>query len=277
MLNKAEIKRELASHGLPFSTLLGSPEVNPKVKKNLKVNGISTRPLQLSPASISGFNVCASASDACMKACLHFAGNPIYFKAKQKARINRTIAYFKHRELFLKLLKLEIDSAVRSNNKKNLSTGFRLNTTSDIRWETVKLHGTMSLIDYILSLGASVYDYTKHTNRRKAPKSYHLTHSWSGDNVDKCIEAFSNGMNVAIPFSTYRSCPLPSTFKLGDTVVPVFDGDNTDYRPDDPSGVIVGLRFKYNSSNYIKQAEQLSDAIASGFCIDVENDHRVSR
>ena len=274
-ITKVQIKRDLFNQGFSFSKLLGTPEVNPKVKKNLK-EGLATFPLQLAPASLSGFNVCASSSESCRKMCLHFSGNPIYFSAKEKARHQRTQAFFKSRNLFLALLRKEIDTAVNWCKRKDLLCGFRLNTTSDIRWESVYFSKNISVIDYIISLGAIPYDYTKHTNRKRVPEGYHLTHSWSGDNEDKCIEAFDNGLNVAIPFSTSKHKELPTHFKLGQKIVPVFDGDVSDDRSSDPKGHVVGLRWKFDTSpKALPRKEQLAEAVASGFCIDASSDNRV--
>ena len=120
------------------------------------------------------------------------------------------------------------------------------------------------------------YDYTKHTNRKRVPEGYHLTHSWSGDNEDKCIEAFDNGLNVAIPFSTSKYKELPTHFKLGQKIVPVFDGDVSDDRSSDPKGHVVGLRWKFDTSpKALPRKEHLAEAVASGFCIDASSDNRV--
>ena len=274
-ITKIQIQRDLFAKGFSFSKLLGTPEINPKVKKNLK-EGLATFPLQLSPASLSGFNVCASSTEMCRSMCLHFAGNPMYFSAKEKARNNRTQAYFKARKLFLALLRKEIDTAIAWCNRKDLLCGFRLNTTSDIRWEVVYFEDGISVIDYILSKGALPYDYTKHPNRRKAPKGYHLTLSWSGDNEDKCVDGFSNGLNIAIPFTTSKHKELPKYFKLGQKNVPVFDGDISDNRPSDPEGHIIGLRWKFDTSpKALPRKEQLAEAVSSGFCIDALNDNRL--
>ena len=100
----------------------------------------------------------------------------------------------------------------------------------------------------------------------------------SGDNESKCIEAYTSGLNIAIPFSTKRNKPLPKYFKLGEHKIPVFDGDNEngDYRLKDPKNHIIGLRLKYQTGPKAdKQSHQLQSAINSGFCIDASNDKRI--
>jgi hypothetical protein len=58
---------------------------NPKTDKNLKIESLKKywiKRLNLAPASISGFNTCASASKGCREACLHEAGNPVFMPQK---------------------------------------------------------------------------------------------------------------------------------------------------------------------------------------------------
>ena len=59
-------------------------------------------------------------------------------------------------------------------------------------------------------------------------------------NAAETLEAIKHGVNVAVVFSTKKGQPLPAEY-LGR---PVIDGDETDLRFLDPSGVIVGLRAK---------------------------------
>ena len=280
-MNKAQIKRELESLGYKFTSLLAAPESNPKIKKGLKL-GVMTFVMHLAEHKKSGFNVCADASEACILLCLGESGNPVYKTNKDLARIARTQAFFRARKLFLSLLQIELLSAIRKANRANYVPAFRLNGTSDIRWESVYVSKGVSVIDYIISNGGECYDYTKGINRhsRKTfPKQYGLTYSWSGDNESKCIEAFNSGLNIAIPFSTKRNKALPKYFKLGEHRVPIFDGDNDhgDYRLKDPKNHIVGLRLKYQTGpNASKQSKQLVESIDSGFCIDARNDSRVA-
>ena len=278
---KIQIKRDLANLGFKFSSLLASPDANPKIKKGLKL-GVMTFVMHLAEHKKSGFNVCADASLACISLCLGESGNPVYKSNKDLARIARTQSYFRARPLFLELLRREILCAIRYAASKNFVPAFRLNGTSDIRWESVYLPEKISVIDLIIANNGECYDYTKGINRhtKKAfPKQYGLTYSWSGDNESKCIEAFTSGLNIAIPFSTKRNKPLPKYFKLGTTLVPVFDGDNDngDYRLKDPSKCVVGLRLKYQTGpDASRQVMQLSNAINSGFCIDAVNDIRIA-
>jgi hypothetical protein len=127
----------------------------------------------------------------------------------------------------------EVKAAIKRAAKYNLTPVFRLNGTSDIRWETVKVDG----FDNIMAMFPNVqfYDYTKIANRRDLPANYHLTFSLAESNLADAERALANGMNVAAVFRT-----VPKVFLS----VPVIDGDATDLRFLDPKGVIVGLKAK---------------------------------
>lgn len=261
------------------SSLLGSPEDHFKLKKNIKINNVRSYPLNLSPSTISGFNTCPKASEMCKKYCLHFSGIKFQFDNKQIARIKRTKAFYENRFWFLRLLKYEIDKAIKKAKKDNIEIGFRLNTTSDIFWESVRFDSGISVIEYIINSGGYVYDYTKclnRVNKKTFPKQYHLTFSYSGDNLNDCIKAYESGLNIAIPFNSGEITKLnkPEFFKLGKHKVSVINGDLTDFRISDPKGVIVGLDYKFNKELNGSYKHQLNEAIESGFCIDVKNDSR---
>ena len=127
----------------------------------------------------------------------------------------------------------------------------RLNATSDIRFETVwfkqKWAGSPHTL-FSLFRDVVFYDYTKIANRKGLPANYHLTFSLADGNDAQAVEAFHNGLNVAVVFHTKRNKPLPSVFSLmteqGGFDAQVIDGDKTDFRPSDGRGVIVGLRAK---------------------------------
>ncbi len=241
--SKAMAIRYIAAMGIKIDGLLSDPESNPKVAKNGKL-GVLSAPLHLAPASLSGFNVCAQASQGCIEACLHTAGNPLYMQAKAQARINRTLAYFKARKAFMAVLAFEIAALQAKATKQGMDCGIRLNATSDIPFESVALD--IDGIRYSNAMHAfpsvSFYDYTKITKRalRHAdglmPSNYHLTFSRTESNHADCVTVLERGGNVAMVFDK----GLPESY-IG---FPVINGDETDYRPLDPKASIVGLKAK---------------------------------
>lgn len=222
------------------SSLLARPESNPKLAKGMK-QGVMSTPLHLAPADLSGYEVCPMATAGCRKACLHTAGNPAHMAGKERARVARTKLYFEQRELFMSVLIVEIAALVRKAKKAGMVPAVRLNATSDIPWERVRFAYNGEQYANIMDLFPDVqfYDYTKRPNR-KVPANYHLTFSLAEGNDDQAHEALNNGFNVAVVFNTKRGQPLPAGMWLRE----VIDGDETDYRPSDPRGVIVGLRAK---------------------------------
>jgi hypothetical protein len=211
---------------------------NPKLVKGQK-QGYLSFVLHLAPSTLSGYNTCPMASVGCAAACLNTAGRGGIFKKGestnniQKARIRRTVMFFENRAEFMVTLVKEIRAGIRMAQKQGLTPVFRLNGTSDIRWETVEL--TFEGITYrnIIEFFGNVtfYDYTKLPNRRNLPANYHVTFSRSESN-EASIPA---DMNVAVVFNK-----LPATY-LGR---PVINGDETDLRFLDPKGVVVGLKAK---------------------------------
>jgi hypothetical protein len=71
----------------------------------------------------------------------------------------------------------------------------------------------------------------------------------------------NKGFNVAVVFNTVANKLLPETF----AGIKVVDGDLTDWRVGDGSGVIVGLRFKM----LVKDASEI--ALKSIFVVDENN------
>jgi hypothetical protein len=147
--------------------------------------------------------------------------------AIQEARIRRTRFFFEDREAFMRALVSDVRKGIKQAERKGLIPVFRLNGTSDIRWESVEVDGFRNIMEAFPTI--QWYDYTKLTNRRHLPSNYHLTFSRSETNV------IPDGMNVAVVFQS-----LPETFAGR----PVINGDDTDLRFLDPTGVIVGLKAK---------------------------------
>jgi hypothetical protein len=125
------------------------------------------------------------------------------------------------------------------------------------------------------------YDYTKvkHNWAECQRLNYHLTFSFDGwdnaANLKIAKSALLAGVNVAAAFNLKRGQSLPveisangldlpssAVFHPG-AVLPVLDGDLTDYRPSDTrGGHIVGLRFKLPHGIKYTAAEKMAFCIA---------------
>lgn len=241
--SKASVLRDLRAAGFTFSTALGATESNPKLVKGEKL-GVLSKPHNLSPASESGWNMCAQASAGCISACLHTAGNPVSLDAKIKARLQRTRAFMTMRKTYIALVAFELEALEIKAKRLNMVPAWRPNTTSDYPFQSVALtvngKPVKSLIHHFSNIEA--YDYTKITKKALQweagllPSNYHITFSKSESNDSDVIKVLKAGGNVAAVFEK----ALPESY-MGFKVI---NGDESDVRFLDESNVIVGLKAK---------------------------------
>lgn len=232
-----DVARIALATELADNTLLTPDHANAKTAKNMGKGFLSVI-LHLAPANVSGYNMCPAASMGCKAACLNTAGRG-RFASIQESRIRKTLYYVKLRKLFLSTLDSELAKLERKSIKLGLKAVVRLNGTSDIPWEHVKIRDDKSIFE--LYPNVQFYDYTKVFGRlaRLAVLSlpnYHITFSRSESNDSECDKAQALGFNVATVFDA-----IPETWN-GQRVV---NGDGHDLRfLDDGRGVIVGLKAK---------------------------------
>lgn len=243
---------------------IGSANSSAKIAKGEKI-GIDTFVVYLAPSDLSGNNVCPMATIECITGCLVSSGRVIMDKAGKimRARLERTKAFYSDRAGFMAQLFKEITAAKNKADSRNHEFCVRLNGTSDLS-PIIWRHDGKTLFE--LFPGVQFYDYTKVLNRIKLVRefnNYDLTFSYSGHNWDECLTALNTGIRVAVVFKVKKGKPLPATFR-GFNVI---DGDITDYRPADPSGCIVGLRFKK-----IKDKQAQEYVLNSPFVIDPINE-----
>ena len=206
---------------------------NYKTSKGEKL-GILTGVMYLAPAKISGYEVCPRRSAGCTEACLYTAGMGA-FSNVQLARINKTKLFFEDRENFMAQLRKDIIALVRKAEKTNMIPAVRLNGTSDIEWLRTGIINEFPDVQF--------YDYTKVLNRltKDIPAYYHITFSQNESNGFEVMTALNSGFNAAVVFSTKKGEALPETWNN----FPVYDGDDTDVRFQDPKGgYVIGLRAK---------------------------------
>lgn len=220
---------------------------NPKTAKG-EGYGYFTAILHLAPASLSGRNVCAHATDGCKAACLNTAGRGgIALDADglngiQVARIRRTRWFTRDRVAFMVRLVRDIETHCKRAAAHGLKPAVRLNGTSDLPWENIPCGDFPNIFARFPEV--RFYDYTKVPARlrRRAmgTPNYALTFSLAESNDAHALDAMAAGLNVAAVFAVRKGQPLPATYYGR----PVIDGDLTDLRFTDPAGVIVGLRAK---------------------------------
>jgi len=214
-----------------------------KTSKGLK-KGVLTGILYLSPADSSGVNLCPMSEIAkCKAPCLFTAGRGA-MNIVQMGRLRKTLMYLQYPDKFKSMLIADIETLQRKAKRNAMTPMVRLNGTSDIRWEVV--------FPEVFSIfyGIQFYDYTKISNRRLGKISnYDLTFSYSGvkDYQKFVLNSIKYRMRMAVVFKKH----LPKTF-MGMKVV---NGDDTDLRPYDPKGVVVGLiakgKARHDTSGFV--------------------------
>ena len=223
---------------------------NPKTAKG-EGHGYLTAIMHLAPHKVAGFNVCGYASKGCAAACLNTAGrggiglDSDGLNMIQIARIQRTRFFRRDSRAFMRRLHAEIAAHERRAIAHGLTPAVRLNGTSDLPWEKLKCGGHPNVMAAFP--GVTFYDYTKWPISKRAldrAPGYSLTFSLCEDNDARAADALRAGVNVAAVFDTRKSAELPASFTIDGVTAPVIDGDATDLRFLDPSGVIVGLRAK---------------------------------
>ena len=194
--------------------------------------GYMTFVLHLSPADSSGTEVCPKRSPGCTAACLNTAGRG-KMHTVQAGRLRKTRLYLEDREAFMAQLVWDIKAGIRRAGRHDAIPCFRLNGTSDVPWERVRINGKNV---FQLFPDVQFYDYTKMLNRKVAAyPNYHLTFSRSESNDRDVVRAVTQGMSVAVVFRE-----LPESY-MG---LPVLDADEDDLRFLDPPNHIVGLKAK---------------------------------
>jgi len=231
-----------AVRDVPFS-YLGGVNISPKLKKNGVVSNQHTYGLYLAPHKLSGYNTCSHSTPECRMGCLHASGHTaaeIWAGRNhiQNARINKTKLFYENPVFFMTWLIADLKAKQALATKKGMGFSVRLNCTSDIDWQNVKVNG-QSIFEIFPEI--TFYDYTKNAAKFIGkPDNYHLTLSYTGRNWESCEAVLQQGHNVAVVFDVKDEKDMPDTFN-GYKVV---NGDLTDYRIDDAKGIIVGLKWK---------------------------------
>jgi len=211
-----------------------SVDADIKTIKGRKI-GFLTGILYLAPYTLSGVNLCPFAKVAeCHVACLNTAGRGNFSNVKN-ARLRKAKLFNENRGEFFAQLIEDIHKLKAQAKKQKLQAVIRLNGTSDIEFENIKVTGDYTIFNLFPDL--QFYDYTKNPNRKNLPDNYDLTFSYSG--VESFIkfnrQALANNMRVATVFKI-----LPAEF-MGREVI---NGDDHDARFIEDKNIIVGLKAK---------------------------------
>ena len=142
----------------------------------------------------------------------------------------------------------EIAKAILKARRAGYIPVFRLNGTSDIRWESVPVAGFPNIMSTV-SATCNSTTTRNFPNRKNIPANYHLTFSLADGNDTFARVALANGMNVAAVFRSKETVAryMESGIDIGGTCVPVSRGDDTDLRFLDTPRHCIGLYAKGNA------------------------------
>ena len=215
-----------------MSKLLNTTGGNTKIAKSMKTT-LGTDKVRIASLSMMpNDTLCPSRHNAgCASPCLQSAGRGRMSNVA-KGRQRKTDWFMSDREGFLTQLRKEMHSFIRTCSKQGIKPVFRLNTISDVQWET--------LLDLEGEFGdAFFYDYTKLAHRLgKTPSNYKLMFSFSSRSKyrKQVLKAMQHNVPVAVVFEG----ELPKAFLNR----PVIDGDQSDIQNVQSGRVVVGLRAK---------------------------------
>lgn len=235
---------------------VGAVNHSSKLLHNLEV-GIACYGVYLSAADNAyGLEVCnKQTSKFCRRLCLVSSGrNKLdYLSGKhgiQDARNKRTMLYFSNRELFCKLLDVEIQRAKRKAERDGHIFAIRFNCTSDIPLTSLnKFPDGKNILERYSDV--QIYDYTKRPMNLRISqqyKNYHVVLSYYKGNDSLAKEWLANGGSIAVVFGVTNESQMPKTF-FG---YPVINGDKYDARFLDPKNCVVGLKYKVGKQDFKK-------------------------
>lgn len=229
---RADVSTTFAAYGLGVPSWFIRAEGNRKLDLGGENVG-AVAGLTLTPATFGPATTCQNFRH-CAELCVLTHGRGA-FESVRAARAARVAAMLEHPDAVAVLLAHDVDRLSR----KYGGTGYalRLNVASDIAYETA----APWLVRRAVAGGALVYDYTKRWTRDPEPvDGYRLTYSAAGHSVPRIVDAVNRGRNVAVVMPVGKGEPVPNMWHG----LPVIDGDVSDVRSLDPSGVVVALRAK---------------------------------
>jgi hypothetical protein len=227
-------KAQLRSEGLPYRPILG--ESSAKTVKGEKIGYLTAICYLVPDAKLCPF----AAMAGCFEPCLKNAGRGA-FNSTQRARAAKTAFFYDNQRAFMLSLCADIWAHQRRAERLGLIPLVRPNGTSDIAFENIQIDGRTI---FQMFPDITFYDYTKHPSRKlqgKTAGNYDLTYSFSALTPKTIsIKGLSNTANQRTAVVFQNRADIPSEFRGW----PVVDGDDTDVRHIEPSGVVVALYAK---------------------------------
>lgn len=259
-----------------MGNLLTLATSNTKLRKSSgETVGYRIVSLPLAPADSSGHDVCPHSTPSCRAACVGGDGVGLasVFPMIMRQRREKTRYFFEQRQEALTQLSKEIEKQERIAEDEGLNLAVRLNTFSDLPWESRAWGAIPQSFPNV-----QFYDYSKVYGRAgKLPSNYAICWSWTEKPNDQqaCHGLLKDGWNVSIVFGQHGrgftgprayDQHLPGWIDIGGDRFLVYDGDKSDLRFLDPGpttsgrGRVCGLRLK--ASNNVGHEAGLNSGFA---------------
>ena len=224
-------------------------------------------------------NFCAFSSDYCRATCLVTTGNNPASNEAVNAKMRKTYMFLSEPEKFVALLHRQLNAYSKRCQRAGQDAVVRLNMLSDVPWyvicpELLEAHAPGGTGQPIIWYDYTKVPFWKSPEYQRVASILDLTFSFSGTraNLEMCREALEAGYRIALavaPSDPKRGAgPITRTtwreivasgiverqgedyFAVGELAKEfggywqVVDGDESDYRIDDPGSCIVALNFK---------------------------------
>jgi hypothetical protein len=203
----------------------------------------------MAPHTLGGVgNLCVDSSAGCRALCLgHYSGQASMVSDLERgdnsvraSRREKAQRFMRDRKAYLADMVLAICQVKREAARKGLRLCVRLNGSTDIAWEMIRVSDRGHTL-FDLFPDVQFVDYTKIARRfdRQLPANYHLTFSRSETNELAVWSLLARGVNVAVVFAGAK----PKAYCGAE----VIDGDKHDLRHLDPRGAkgyVIGLSPK---------------------------------
>jgi hypothetical protein len=210
---------------------------------------------------------CFGSSPFCRQTCLVLSGQNPSTNEAPRSKMKNTLAFLENPELFVAGLHRELQTKGKSARRENYDLVVRLNMLSDIPWYVICPEILEENADLI-----AFYDYTKvpywgDPAYERVRELLDLTFSFSGSNAALTEQALKNGERIAAcfaPADPERKTSIAYRTSWQEIIASgmvkqrgkkhfiellggewqIVDGDESDYRVDDPQPCIVALNFK---------------------------------
>lgn len=227
------------------------------------------------------YNSCPYATAGCSAACLAHSGHGGLSVSVQSARGRRTLAMVADPKTYARAMVYAVAAQLQRAKRSGLPLALRLNGTDESPWFArtfpvnirdaerirrrfgvdVEIGETLTIADAFSAdrLGGTLYlyEYCKAPTdavdglRAWQAAGWDVTSSFAADRPTACRDAMNAaraGFRVAFPVALKRGAPIPSRVLISHNeqtvALETVDGDTTDARYRDPSGVAVILREK---------------------------------